>query len=59
MGAAKAITAGLVAGHSKQKPCYWLHTGGMGILTFEDNDKNQYGTRSDKVYDYWEKVESY
>lgn len=48
VGAAKAITAGLVAGDSKQKPGYWLHMGGTGILTFEDNDKNQYGNRSDK-----------
>ncbi|KAJ5765775.1 hypothetical protein N7520_005334 [Penicillium odoratum] len=33
-GAAKAIAAGLVAGHTKENPGYWLHTGGTGILTF-------------------------
>lgn len=57
VGAAKAITAGLVAGHTKENPGYWLHTGGTGILTFEDSDKNEYGNKSDKVYDDWEKVD--
>lgn len=52
-----SIAAGLVAGHTKEKPGYWLHTGGTGILTFEDSDRNQYGDRSDKVYDDWEKVD--
>lgn len=57
MGAAKAIAAGLVAGHTKEKPGYWLHTGGTGILTFEDSDKGTFGNKSDKVYDDWEEVE--
>lgn len=57
MGAAKAIAAGLVAGHTKEKPGYWLHTGGTGILTFEDSDKGTFGNKSDKVYDDWEGVE--
>lgn len=57
VGAAKAIAAGLVAGHSKEKPGYWLHTGGTGILTFDDTDKNQYGNRSDKIYNDWEGVD--
>lgn len=57
VGAANAIAAGLVAGHTKEKPGYWLHTGGTGILTFEDSDKNKYGNKSDKVYDDWEKVD--
>ncbi|CAI7593783.1 unnamed protein product [Penicillium manginii] len=56
VGAAKAIAAGLVAGHSKEKPGYWLHTGGTGILTFEDTDKKEYGNRSDKIYNDWEGV---
>lgn len=57
MGAAKAITAGLVAGHSSANPGYWLHTGGTGILTFADTDRGEYGNKSDKVYDDWEGVD--
>ncbi|KAJ5917261.1 hypothetical protein N7466_010815 [Penicillium verhagenii] len=56
-GAAKAIAAGLVAGHTKEKPGYWLHTGGTGILTFADSDSGSYGNKSEKVYDDWEGVE--
>lgn len=36
-GAAKAIAAGLIKGHSKDKPGYWLHTGGTGIFTYDDS----------------------
>ncbi|KAI8814639.1 hypothetical protein BJ742DRAFT_703983 [Cladochytrium replicatum] len=50
-GSAKAIAAGLVRGHSKEKPGYWLHTGGTGILTFADSDAGRLGYASDKVYD--------
>lgn len=57
VGAAKAITAGLVAGHSRDRPGYWLHTGGTGILTFEDSDAGEYGRPSDKVYDDWGAVD--
>ncbi|KAJ5625472.1 hypothetical protein N7510_001781, partial [Penicillium lagena] len=57
VGSAKAIAAGLVAGHTKENPGYWLHTGGTGILTFEDSDKGEYGNPSDKVYDDWDGVE--
>lgn len=56
-GAARAIATGLVAGHGKENPGYWLHTGGTGILTFEDSDKNEYGNESDKVYNDWSGVE--
>lgn len=57
VGAANAIGAGLAAGHSKEKPGYWLHTGGTGILTYADTDRGVYGDRSDKVYDDWDKVD--
>ncbi|KAJ5802014.1 uncharacterized protein N7503_004464 [Penicillium pulvis] len=56
-GAAKAITAGLVAGHTTGNPGYLLHTGGTGILTFEDSDSGTYGNKSEKVYDDWDGVE--
>jgi hypothetical protein len=51
-GAAKAIAAGLVRGHSKENPGYWLHTGGTGILTYKDSEDNfrGLGTWSDKEY---------
>ncbi|KAI2785978.1 hypothetical protein POX_h09743 [Penicillium oxalicum] len=55
-GAAKAIATGLVAGHNKENPGYWLHTGGTGILTFEDSDKESFGNKSDKIYDDWDGV---
>ena len=29
-GAAKAIAAGLIEGHSNKTPGFWLHTGGTG-----------------------------
>ncbi|EAU32026.1 conserved hypothetical protein [Aspergillus terreus NIH2624] len=56
VGAAKAIAAGLAAGHSTDKPGYWLHTGGTGILTFADSDRGVFGDRDDKVYDDWDGV---
>ncbi|GKZ35412.1 hypothetical protein AbraIFM66950_006042 [Aspergillus brasiliensis] len=56
-GAANAIAKGLEKGHSKEKPGYWLHTGGTGILTFHDTDRNVFGERSDKVYDDWDGVD--
>ena len=51
-GAAKAIAAGLIKGHSKENPGYWLHTGGTGILTFADSDDDfaTLGSWSDKQY---------
>lgn len=51
-GAAKAITAGLVKGHSEQNPGYWLHTSGTGILTYKDSENNfqGLGTWSEKQY---------
>ncbi|KAF2225998.1 hypothetical protein BDZ85DRAFT_279657 [Elsinoe ampelina] len=58
-GAAKAIAAGLVEGHSKEHPGYWLHTGGTGILTYKDseNDFATLGHHSDKEYNDGDKVE--
>ena len=39
-------------GHTPNKPGYWLHTGGTGILTYEDskNDYQGLGKRSEKEY---------
>lgn len=56
MGAAKAIAAGLITGHTPDRPGYWLHTGGTGILTFADSDSGIYGRKSEKVYNDWDGV---
>ncbi|KAK3074266.1 hypothetical protein LTR53_003427 [Teratosphaeriaceae sp. CCFEE 6253] len=55
-GAAKALTAGLVEGHSKEHPGFYLHTGGTGILTWEDSEKDRLGEHDDKEYNDWEGV---
>ena len=55
-GAAKAITAGLLEGHSQDKPGFWIHTGGTGILTWEDAQNGCKGQWSDKQYDDWDGV---
>lgn len=49
-GAARAIAAGLAKGHSKEKPGYWLHTGGTGILTFTDSENGWLGKWTEKQY---------
>ena len=56
-GAAKAIAEGIRSGHSKEKPGYWLHTGGTGILTWEDSENDRLGEWSDKEYNDWTGVE--
>ncbi|EXJ61499.1 uncharacterized protein A1O5_11815 [Cladophialophora psammophila CBS 110553] len=49
-GAAKAIAAGLAEGHTPANPGFWLHTGGTGILTYEDSKNNLLGEWSTKEY---------
>lgn len=57
-GAAKAIAKGLVEGHSKEKPGFWLHTGGTGILTYFDTRDGKLGEWEDgKPFDDWEGVD--
>jgi nucleoside-diphosphate-sugar epimerase len=51
VGAANAIARGLVQGHSPDRPGYWLHTGGTGILTYFDSDVHKvHGEHNDKVF---------
>ncbi|KAI4594576.1 hypothetical protein KJ359_007664 [Pestalotiopsis sp. 9143b] len=52
-GAARAIAAGLAAGHSASKPGFWLHTSGTGILTFKDQLSGRLGEQDDKVFNDW------
>lgn len=42
-GAAKAIAKGLAAGHEKEKPGFWIHISGTGILTWDDSRTATYG----------------
>ena len=55
-GSAKAIAAGLLAGHSKEHPGYWLHTGGTGILTYADSDAGRLGEWDEKEYNDWDGI---
>ncbi|KAI0537327.1 hypothetical protein GGR58DRAFT_513863 [Xylaria digitata] len=57
-GAARAIAAGLVEGHSASRPRYWLHTGGTGILTYFDTVENRLGQPSDLIFDDLDGVET-
>ncbi|KAL2869579.1 uncharacterized protein BJX67DRAFT_333211 [Aspergillus lucknowensis] len=51
-GAANAIAKGLIEGHSAERPGYWLHTGGTGILTYFDSEvRKAHGEHDDKVFD--------
>ncbi|TVY33380.1 Uncharacterized protein LSUB1_G007852, partial [Lachnellula subtilissima] len=41
--AAKAIAKGLESGHTKEKPGFWLHVSGTGILTWKDLETSTFG----------------
>lgn len=56
-GAAKAIAEGIRSGHSKENPGFWLHTGGTGILTYQDSEADRLGEWSEKEYNDWSGVE--
>ncbi|KAI6784576.1 uncharacterized protein J7T54_006621 [Emericellopsis cladophorae] len=57
-GAAKSIAKGLVEGHSADRPGYWLHVGGTGILTYFDSEvKKSFGEPDDKVFNDYDGVE--
>lgn len=55
-GAAEAIARGLAKRTSNQ-PGYWLHTGGTGILTYQDSDADRLGEWSEKEYNDWSGVQ--
>lgn len=57
-GAAKAISKGLAAGHSKEEPGFYLHVSGTGILTWHDSNTKTYGEPpSQPPYDDLDNVE--
>ncbi|KAI8719328.1 NAD(P)-bd-dom domain-containing protein [Fusarium sp. LHS14.1] len=43
VSAAEAIAKGLAAGHTADKPGYWIHLSGTGILTWYDFDNKRFG----------------
>jgi hypothetical protein len=54
---ARAIQKGLQAGHTAEKPGYWLHISGTGILCWKDMDSKTYGQPpSQEPYDDLEGV---
>lgn len=55
IGAATAISDGL-SQHSPDRPGYWIHTSGTGILTYVDVERDVYGQIHDKVHDDWDNV---
>jgi nucleoside-diphosphate-sugar epimerase len=56
-GAAAAIGKGVAAGHTKEKPGFWIHTSGTGILTWKDSETETYGEPpSQPAYDDLENV---
>jgi len=46
-----------LSGHTKERPGYWLHTGGTGILTWYDSKHDLLGEWSDTEYNDWSRVE--
>ncbi|RDL32409.1 NAD(P)-binding protein [Venustampulla echinocandica] len=57
VGAATAIAKGLAAGHTKEKPGFWIHTSGTGILTWKDTETGTFGeSPSQPPYDDLENV---
>lgn len=57
-GAARAIAKGLAAGHTAEKPGFWLHVSGTGILTWLDSETNTFGEAPTQApYDDLERVD--
>jgi nucleoside-diphosphate-sugar epimerase len=53
VASANAIVSGLA---QAQKPSYFIHTSGTGVLSFEDFEQSTYGVTRDKVYDDWDGI---
>ncbi|KAJ6009198.1 hypothetical protein N7522_004214 [Penicillium canescens] len=54
--AAKSIAAGIIQGHTPERPAYWLHTSGAGIFSYIDEDEKTYGMKRAKIFDDWNGV---
>ncbi|VUC27456.1 unnamed protein product [Clonostachys rosea] len=52
---ARALLEGL-ARHTEDRPGWYIHTSGTGILTFEDGRAKTYGIRRERVFNDWSGV---
>jgi len=55
MASAEAIARGLAA-HTPDKPGYWIHTSGTGILTYEDFENDTFGKTATNMFDDWDNI---
>ncbi|KAB8078440.1 hypothetical protein BDV29DRAFT_166375 [Aspergillus leporis] len=56
VASAEAIAKG-AAHHTPERPVWWIHTSGTGILTVEDFRTNTWGLYRSKEYNDWEGVD--
>ncbi|KAK2801813.1 hypothetical protein FQN50_007558 [Emmonsiellopsis sp. PD_5] len=55
VGAAKAIAKG-ISSHTPDRPGYWIHTSGTGMLTYEDDLNLIFGELRPKEYNDWDGI---
>ncbi|KKZ65948.1 hypothetical protein EMCG_08291 [[Emmonsia] crescens] len=55
VASSQAIAKGIAA-HTPDRPGYWIHTSGTGILTFEDLGNSTYGDLRPKEYNDWDGI---
>lgn len=56
VASAKAIAKG-IAQHTPDRPGYWIHTSGTGILTYEDFRNSTYGDLRTKEFNDWDGID--
>jgi len=54
-GSASALLKGLST-HTPDRPGWYIHTSGTGLLLFDDISARSYGIRRSKVYDDWDGI---
>ncbi|KAL9111133.1 MAG: hypothetical protein Q9227_004396 [Pyrenula ochraceoflavens] len=55
VASAEAIAKGASA-HTADRPAWWIHTSGTGILTWETTDKDAFGQRLEREYNDWDGI---
>ncbi|KAL1956246.1 hypothetical protein VTO42DRAFT_7506 [Malbranchea cinnamomea] len=55
VASAQAIAKGIVK-HTPDRPGYWIHTSGTGILTYEDFRNSTYGELRTKEFNDWDGI---
>ncbi|OJJ48912.1 hypothetical protein ASPZODRAFT_157417 [Penicilliopsis zonata CBS 506.65] len=56
VASAKAIAKG-ASHHTPERPLWWIHTSGTGILTLEDQRAKTHGIERPKSYDDWDHID--